>query len=61
MCILFLQALLLAFESVDVWEEVLKGCTAPKLIKIEREMLKAINWDFENYPNFFTIVELFRS
>ena len=40
---------------------MLRGCTAPKLIKIEREMLKCINWDFENFPNFFTIVELFRS
>jgi len=24
-------------------------------------MLKTINWDFENYPNFYSAIELFRS
>jgi hypothetical protein len=45
----------------DPWEDIVNGVTSPRIIKCEREILKAISWSFENYPSFYTIVELFKS
>ncbi|CDW77946.1 cyclin-j isoform 1 [Stylonychia lemnae] len=38
-----------------------EGGSSPKIVQCEREILKQINWDFENYPNFYSMIDLFRS
>ena len=43
------------------YDEIIYGLTSTKIVKCEREILKAINWDYENYPTFYSIIELFRS
>lgn len=42
-------------------EVITNGCCSPKIIKLEREILKAINWNYEQYPTFYSVTEIFRS
>lgn len=47
--------------NLDTWTEVIQGYTAPRLVKCEREILNAINWNYENHPNFYAIIDLLKS
>eukprot|EP00347_Sterkiella_histriomuscorum_P024067 403332416 len=49
------------YEREDYRYQIQNGCSSPLIVNCEREILKAINWDFENYPNFYSIIDLYRS
>lgn len=41
------------------YSEISQGCVSARLVKTEREILKANNWNTENFPYFYSIVEVF--
>ena len=47
--------------NLNLYTEIVNGCSSPRITRCEREILKTINWNYENYPTFYSVAEAFRS